>query len=80
MPSILILVERNPMNSETEYVKLIDSLGTAMDGHHPDNLIPALVSVLCMISASSNVEKRTILSYVADSLDKAYEAFERRKQ
>lgn len=80
MPSILILVERNPMNSETEYVKLIDSLGTAMDGHHPDNLIPALVSVLCMISASSNVEKRTILSYVADSLDKAYQAFERRKQ
>lgn len=68
------------MNSETEYVKLIDSLGTAMDGHHPDNLIPALVSVLCMISASSNVEKRTILSYVADSLDKAYEAFERKKQ
>ena len=68
------------MNSETEYVKLIDSLGIAMDGHHPDNLVPALVSVLCMIGASSNVEKRVLLSYVADSLDKAYEAFERRKQ
>jgi hypothetical protein len=68
------------MNDETEYVKLLDSLGTAMDGHHPDNLIPAMVSILCMISSASGVEKRTILSYVADSLDKAYEAFERRKQ
>jgi hypothetical protein len=68
------------MNDETEYVQLLDSLGTAMDGHDPDNIIPALVSVLCMISAASDVEKRTILSYVADSLDRAYSAFERNKQ
>ena len=67
------------MNSETEYAKLVTSLGTAMDGHHPDNLIPALVSILCMIGASSSVDKKVLLSYVADSIDRAYSSIERRK-
>ena len=51
---------------------LMDKISDAMHGHQADDLIPALTTLLCMVAVASEQDKKLVLSFVADSLDRAY--------
>jgi len=64
----LILVERKEMDE----FDLMGKISDAMHGHKSDDLIPALTTLLCMVAVASGEDKKLVLSFVADSLDRVY--------
>jgi len=55
------------------YKYLLDKMSDIADSEHHDNLIPALVGLLCQVASDSGHDKKTVLSYVAHTLDQEYE-------
>ena len=62
-----------------KYSNLIKKLDEALDGEEIDDVIPALISFLTMAGCVGQVNKRMLLSYFADTLDKTYGEFDAKK-
>jgi hypothetical protein len=61
------------MPSMDKYSSLIKRLDGALTGEEIDDVIPALVSFTAMAGLFGEVEKKTMLSFFADTLDRIYE-------
>lgn len=61
-----------------KYSDLIRKLDNALHGEEIDDVVPALVSFLSMAGCIGGVEKRLLLAYFADTLDKTYSERDRR--
>jgi len=53
-------------------MNVLDKLSDAMHGHEVDDLIPALTTLLCIVAKANYEDKKLVLSFVADSLDRVY--------
>lgn len=58
------------MLTEDQYVNLMDKLHKAMRNHHFDDLIPALVTMLVVVTSESKTDKKMIMGYLADTFDR----------
>jgi len=61
-----------------KYSDLIKKLDSALDGEEIDDVVPALVSFLAMAGCIGGVNKRLLLAYFVDTLDKTYKERDRR--
>lgn len=62
-----------------KYSELIKRLDEALDGEEIDDVIPALISFTVMAGCFGKVNKRMLLSYFADSLDRTYGEYDEKK-
>ena len=67
------------INDHEKYSSLIRKLDEALDGEEIDDVIPALVSFTVMAGCMGQINKRMLLSFVADSIDRTYQQFDERK-
>lgn len=58
--------------SEERYMYLLNKLSDIAQDENHDNLIPALVGLLCQVAADSGHDKKMVLSYFAQTLDTEY--------
>ena len=61
-----------------KYSALIKRLDTALDGEEIDDVIPALISFVAMAGCFGGVDKKVLLSYFADNLDRIYSEKDKR--
>lgn len=61
------------MLTEDQYVNLMDKLHKAMRNHDFDDLIPALVTMLVIVTAESKTDKKMVMGYLADTFDRIKE-------
>lgn len=54
------------------YKRLLMQIDDALNGHHIDEVIPALAFVLAVAAFRSNTEKRIALAFVAETMDTIY--------
>lgn len=62
-----------------KYSDLIKKLDMALDGEDLDDVVPALVSFTTLACCLGKLNKRMVLSFFADSLDRTYSDFDSRK-
>jgi hypothetical protein len=53
-------------------MNVLDKLSDAMQGHEVNDLIPALTTLLCIVARANCEDKKLVLSFIADSLDRVY--------
>ena len=63
-----------------KYSQLIKKLDAALDGEDIDDAMPALISFTVMAACIGRLNKRMVLAYFANSLDKTYGDFDARKE
>jgi hypothetical protein len=57
---------------DKKYKRLLMQIDEALNGHHIDQVIPALAFVLAVAAFRSGTEKRIALSFVAETMDTIY--------
>ena len=62
-----------------KYSDLIKRLDNALSGEEIDDVIPALVSFTVLAGCLGQINKRMLLSFFVDSLDRTYSEFDERK-
>jgi hypothetical protein len=62
-----------------KYSTLIKKLDAALEGEEVDDVMPALISFTVMAACFARLNKRMVLAYFADSLDKTYGDFDAKK-
>jgi len=71
------------MNTEKidleKYSALIKKLDAALEGEEIDDVVPALISFTVMAACFARLNKRIVLTYFAQSLDKTYGDFDEKK-
>lgn len=60
-----------------EYEHLISELNEILHNHKYDDVIPATALVLAVAAYRSRAEKRLVLAFVAETLDKIYSLAEK---
>lgn len=59
---------------DPQYHRLVERLDRALHGSEVDDVIPALVMFTATAGALAGVDKKVLLSFFADTLDKTYGA------
>ena len=60
-----------------EYEHLLSQFDKILIGHKYDDVIPATALVLAVAACRSRAEKRLVLAFVAETLDKIYSLAEK---
>jgi len=61
------------MLTEDQYVDLMEKFHKVMRNHDFDDLIPALVTLLVIVTAESKTDKKMVMGYLADTFDRIKE-------
>ena len=62
-----------------EYEHLLSQFDKILNGHKYDDVIPATALMLAVAAYRSRAEKRLVLAFVAETLDKIYSLAEKEK-
>ena len=65
------MIDTKRYDSE-QYQELVQRLDSALHGSEIDDVVPALVMFLATAGALAGVDKKMLLAFVADTLDKTY--------